>query len=149
MGVNTNKECVVQKWMFELSWKEQTVSLSALRGCDSVGKHDISKKIVRRLRGTILHNAGADCNTEFMRTNITAEEVFDFSKNIDAYPVHFLLHLIHASEIIGYCCPNWRDGDFFSDLYITLVRAFHMEPESKESMHERLSDGVDTICHKT
>jgi len=42
--------CVVQKWVFtdNISLKQQTVLLSALRGCDGQSKYDISKKFVRK-----------------------------------------------------------------------------------------------------
>lgn len=90
--------------------------MSALRGCDGVGKNDISKKIVRRIRNAVLHNAGPD-SSEFMDCNISDEEIYSFSKNIDAYPVHFLLHLIHASEVIGYTCTDETDAEFFRNFY--------------------------------
>ena len=148
MGVNLKNTCVMKPWTYKLSWKEQTVLLSALRGCDSVGKNDITKKIVRKLRSVVLNNAGAE-DSEFMRDDIGSDELYAFSKNIDAYPVHFLLHLIHASEVVGYCYENTKEACFFINLYFLLVDAFHMLPESKGKMHQRLSDGVETCCHKT
>lgn len=36
---------VVKLWVSELSFKQQTVLLSALRGCDGRSKKDISKAI--------------------------------------------------------------------------------------------------------
>jgi hypothetical protein len=140
--------CVMKEWTFKLSWKEQTVLISALRGCDGIGKHDISKKIVRRIRNVVLNNAGTE-KGEFMRSEVTEQEIYEFSKNIDAYPVHFLLHLIHASEVIGYCCNVEKDRKFFKEFYNIMVSSFHMIPESKEQMHLRLEDGSDTCCHKT
>lgn len=148
MGVNTGHVPVIKPWVHSLSWKEQTVVLSALRGCDSVGKNDISKKIVRRIRGAVLHNAGPD-GSEFMDCNISEEEIYGFCKNIDAYPVHFLLHLIHASEVIGYTCSDKTEAGFFKGFYFRMVDAFHMVPESAGDMHKRLADGVETCCHKT
>lgn len=148
MGYNKNREPVTQPWTWQLSWKEQTVLLSALRGCDNIGKHDVSKKIVRKIRKTVLQNAGTE-QAEFMSADITEKEVYDFSKNIDAYPVHFLLHLIHASEVIGYCHPDMKIKTFFQNFYDTMVNAFHMKPETEAEMHKRLEDGTDTCCHKT
>lgn len=148
MGMNIDKTSVMKPWTYELSWKEQTVLISALRGCDAVGKNDISKKIVRRIRNVVLNNAGPD-NSEFMDSQISDNELYDFSKNIDSYPVHFLLHLIHASEVIGYCCTDINEATFFKSFYYRMVDAFHMKPESESDMHIRLSDGVETCCHKT
>lgn len=144
----SKNKCVMKEWTYKLSWKEQTVLISALRGCDGVGKHDISKKIVRRIRSAVLNNAGTkEC--EFMHSEITEQEIKDFSKNIDAYPIHFLLHIIHASEVIGYCCSIEKEKQFFREFYNIMVSSFHMMPESEECMHLRLKDGVDTCCHKT
>lgn len=144
---------VVKPLVSTVSWKAQTVLFSAIRGCDAVGKNDISKKIIRKLRRAILFNAGPE-SSEFMTSNITEKELYEFSKNIDAYPVHFLLHLIHASEIIGYCNNGDNENDivdkeFFMNFYLMMVKAFHMEPESYQTMKFRLRDGVETCCHKT
>lgn len=83
MGVNTDNIPVIKPWVCSLSWKEQTVLLSALRGCDGVGKNDISKKIIRRVRNTVLHNAGPD-GSEFMDCDISDEEIYGFGeKNLE------------------------------------------------------------------
>lgn len=148
-GEVSKNRSVMKDWTTMLSWKAQTVLISSIRGCDAVGKNDISKKIIRKLRATVLNNAGPE-GAEFITSDITESELYDFSKNIDAYPVHFLLHLIHACEIIGY--EYYEDEDvqkFFMDFYHMMVSSFHMEPESREKMHERLKDGVETCCHKT
>ncbi len=44
---------VVKYWITELSWKQQTVILSALRGCDGKSKEDISKPVTRFFRHLI------------------------------------------------------------------------------------------------
>lgn len=144
---NSNNKCVMQDWVLNLSWKQQAVLLSAIRGCDGVGKNDLSKKFVRKLRSVVLKNAGAP-GCEFMESYIPPQEVYEFSKGFDAYPIHFLLHLIHAYEIVGYCYEG-DDREFFENFYKTMVRAFHMKPERIEEMHYRLRDGVDTVCHKS
>ena len=148
MGVNVNGISVLKSLVHQLSWKEQTVLISAIRGCDVVGKNDISKKIVRKLRNVVLNNAGPD-GCEFMECDISDEELYNFSKNIDAYPVHFLLHIIHASEIVGYCCDDEEEKNFFKNFYYKMVDAFHMRPENEEDMHKRLMDGSETCCHKS
>lgn len=148
-GETVENRSVMKNWTTRLSWKAQTVLISSIRGCDAVGKNDISKKIIRKLRATVLNNAGPE-GAEFITSDITESELYDFSKNIDAYPVHFLLHLIHACEIIGYEYHEDEDTkQFFMYFYLMMVSAFHMEPESREQMKMRLKDGVETCCHKT
>lgn len=71
------------------------------------------------------------------------------NKQIDRYPVHFLLHIIHAAEVIGFNHPDPNEAEFWKAFYYNMVQAFHMYPETKEQNNFRLRDGVDTCCHKT
>lgn len=148
MGVNTNRRCVIKEWAWSLSWKQQAVLLSALRGCDTADKHDISKPFIRRLRGVVLHN-GATENAEFMSANIAEQDIYDFTKALDKYPIHFILHLVHAAEVIGYNYPDPKERAWWYHLYTEFVHAFHMNVETKAENDTRLRDGVETCCHKT
>ena len=112
-------------------------------------KNDLSKKLIRGLRGVILYNADANGNSDFMKNDLTDEELYTFSKDIDKYPIHFLLHLIHAAEIIGYFHPDPQISNWWKEFYLLMVSGFHMYPETKEQNIERLKDGTDTCCHKT
>ena len=149
MGMNTEGRPVIQEWAWKLSWKQQAVMLSALRGCDMADKEDPAKPFCRRLRGAVLLSGGADDNCEFMRSDIGLDDIIKFTKQIDRYPVHFLLHLIHAAEVIGFNHPEKTEADFWRAFYHNMVQAFHMYPETKEQNDFRLRDGVDTCCHKT
>lgn len=149
MGVNYEGRPVIKEWAWKLSWKQQAVLLSALRGCDMADKEDPAKPFCRRLRGAILESGGADDNCEFMRNDVTLDDIVKFTKQIDRYPVHFLLHLIHAAEVIGYNHPYKSEAFFWNAFYNNMVQAFHMVPETKEQNDFRLRDGVDTCCHKT
>lgn len=139
---------VVKEWISNLSLKQQTVLLSALRGCDTVDKHDVSKLFIRKLRSVILNNA---CPNEgdFMQDTVTDEVIYNFTKSLDKYPFHFLMHFIHAVEIIGYKHPDENTKLWWNNLYKTIVNSFHMNIETEEQCDYRLRDGVPTICHKT
>lgn len=149
MGVNINNRPVIKEWAWKLSWKQQAVMLSALRGCDMADKEDPAKPFCRRLRGAILESGGANDNPEFMRSDIDLTDIAKFTKQIDRYPVHFLLHIIHAAEVIGFNHPDSNEAEFWKAFYYNMVQAFHMYPETKEQNDFRLRDGVDTCCHKT
>lgn len=149
MGMNTQNKPVIQEWVWSLSWKQQAVLLSALRGCDTADKEDMTKPFCRKLRRDILENGGAEDSCEFMRISIDSEDIFKFTKAFDRYPVHFLLHLIHAAEVLGYNHPHPAERAFWHLFYTSMVNAFHMYPETKEQNDLRLKDGVDTCCHKT
>lgn len=148
MGMNTENRCVVKEWVWPLSWKQQVVLLSALRGCDTADKYDMSKPFIRKLRNVVLHN-GANEDAEFMTADITNQDIYNFTKSLDKYPIHFILHLIHAAEVVGYNHHDREIADFWCHVYLEFVRAFHMNIETKAENDFRLRDGVETCCHKT
>lgn len=148
------KKSVIQEWMNELSWKQQTVVLAALRGCDGVHKEDPSKFVHKYMRACVLENAGTT-NTPFMKANYNEYDderlynerfnrVKKFCRNIDAYPTHYILHFMHAAEIIGYNHPMENVARFWRETYLLFVNAMHLQPETKESNMFRLLDGVDS-----
>ena len=149
MGMNPGNVPVIQEWAWKLSWKQQAVLMSALRGCDMADKEDPAKPFCRRLRGAVLRSGGADDACEFMRADIGLEDIMKFTKQIDRYPIHFILHLVHAAEVVGFNHPAESEAKFWSAFYHNMVQAFHMYPETKEQNDFRLRDGVDTCCHKT
>lgn len=134
---------VVQDWLSELSWKQQTVVLCIMRGCDGQPKDDVSKLIVRTIRSVILHNAGTE-NSPFMQDRVTVDDVMKYSKDMDKYPVHFVMHICFACEIIGFKHPDPEIRDMFSEFYHIIVRALHLKPETEQECDIRLYDGVDT-----
>lgn len=139
------KGSVVQEWLSgpKISWKQQTVVLSALRGCDGQSKYDLSKKMTRKLRSVILHNAGAK-NTTFMRDTMTLEEVREMAEDSDKYPIHYYMHMCHACEVIGFKHPDGEIRSWFHEAYLIIVDALHLRPETEEECDDRLRDGVNT-----
>lgn len=136
------KPCsVVRPWLSKLSFKQQTVLLTALRGVDGKEKQDASKPFCKAMRMTILQNASPGLGT-FMQFTISAEDVLKFSENIDHYPVHWILHFIHAAEIIGYHCPYPQLAHWWMNFYRIMVDAMHLRPEPLEALEERLADMV-------
>jgi len=133
-------ESVVQSWLQTMSLKQQTVVLCALRGCDGLPKEDQSKALVRWIRGRVLKDAhdGAGDKT-FMRDSdwIDARE---FTRNMDHYPVHWLLHVLHAMQLIGNHHPTPSVRDFAHVFYVVVVDAMHLIPEYMEANDERLRD---------
>lgn len=136
---------VVQDWLGSdnISLKQQTVVLSALRGCDGQSKHDISKKFIRKIRGVVLVNAATD-QTTFMQNIMTLKDVREFAEDCDKYPIHFVMHLCHCCEVIGFKHPKSIVQHWFQQAYLTIVDALHLKPESEAECDSRLIDGVDT-----
>ena len=136
---------VVKEWLSgnDISWKQQTVVLSSLRGCDGQSKYDLSKKLTRQLRSAILYNAAA-ADTTFMRDTMTLEEVRKLAEDSDKYPIHYYMHALHACEIIGFKHPDNKIREWFNGAYLIMVDALHLKPETEEECDYRLRDGVNT-----
>lgn len=139
---------VIQSWTTTLTWKMQTVLMSSLRGCDTVSKNDTSKQFTRFIRNAFLKNAG-EPNSEFITHKLSDDVIYAFSKEFDQYPIHYILHLMNAFEIIAYKHPDLYTAELAYKVYETMVHAFHMNIEDVSEMNFRLRDGVDTCCHKT
>jgi hypothetical protein len=141
----------VRKWVTEIPWMQQGVLFSALRGCDGLPHNDVSKIIIRGYRNTILKPA--HFSGSFLGMIPLGEDLVKamnaFSGNFDKYPMHFLTHLAHASEIIGYKHPNKEVRDVWEKFYVDIVRRMHLYPESKIQMEERLKDDSDTVANST
>lgn len=131
-------DSVVRPWLANLSFKQQTVLLTALRGYDGVNKEDKSKPLVKCLRATILHNA--DSSSGFMVPKISSWDVTQFFEDAHHYPSHWLLHFIHAAEIVGYNHPHALMRSWWMHVYMSACNMLHVNPETHEQCNERLRD---------
>jgi hypothetical protein len=115
--------------------------MSCIRGCDAVEKDDPSKLLVRCLRGVIL-NSFDPKPTSFIE-NVDDDELYrrmtDVLKNHDHYPVHYILHLLHGAEIVGFKHPDTDTRDRWWWFYRNLVKCFHLTPEIEVDLDARLS----------
>jgi hypothetical protein len=53
-------------------------------------------------------------------------------------PLHWIMHLTHGFQIVGYYHPEPQHKQQALDIYLRFVRSFHLKSESKEDMDERL-----------
>ncbi len=150
---------VLQEWLSELPLREQGVLVLALRGPDGVRKEGGAKNLVRALRGCIMitgatgkpllpgENMPEDNFMEMYRVGHPNEEPWaeasrEFFREWDTYNVHWLLHFLHAAEILGYRHPDERIRQRWRSLYFRSAMAkCHMGVESKDVMMDRLKDG--------
>ncbi len=131
---------VVQEWMSgdNISWKQQTVILTALRGCDSFS-NQLMEKIKKKLRNTVLKNAGAS-NQSFMSEGMSLDDVYKFTQDCDKAPNHYHMHVLHAFEIIGYKHPDFEIREWFMSAYSIMVDSMHVRPETEKQCDARLAD---------
>lgn len=139
----SNNKSVVQDWLFEnCSYKQQTVVLCALRGCDGLIKGNPTKVFSRTLRNYVLKNA--DNSTTFMYNDkITEKQKKEFIDYLDSLPIHYITHLAHAIEIVSFHHPNYDVRKMWKDIYLLICNNFHMNPETKEQNIIRLSDNIE------
>ena len=76
----------------------------------------------------------------FLSTDLTWDEISTFLKDWDQYPTHFMHHLLHASEVLHYKCPDAGMARRFGEVYRGLIANLHVNPETEAQMDARLGD---------
>jgi len=127
---------VLQDWMGELPWKQQSVILSSLRGPDEIRPPAI-KVVNRWLRGITQNNA--DTSTEYMR-ELPMPSVKELAGELEYTTIHYFTHLLHGLEIIGYHHPDEEIARTARGYYLGLVDDLHLNPENRENLDRRLVD---------
>lgn len=137
---------VLQDWLMQLGLRHQGCVINAMRGCDTAPKDDPSKLLTRCLRYEVLHCHNGDpakavSYIEKVDDDTLKQRMVAFLKNCDHYPQHYVAHLLHAAQIVGYKKPSapwlW--------FYKKLVNGLHLNPESEEQLDERLNANEDTF----
>ncbi len=129
---------VLQDWMGELPWKQQSVILSSLRGPDTHRPENV-KKVTRWLR--VITQNNADSSTDYMK-DIGLPEFEPLRTELEFCTVHYFCHLMHTFEIIGYNHPDRSIRETSRDFYYGLVNALHLNPEVKDQLEKRLADKI-------
>lgn len=128
---------VLREWVFELPFRMQSVLMSAMRGCDTARKDDNSKSITRALRPILCNNADPS-NTFMGKPKPPADETRQFLWDMDSYPTHFIAHLMHAAEIVGYKHPDAELRGWWLGFYHDVVKGLHLNPETEDQLDVRL-----------
>lgn len=156
------KSSVLQEWVQELPFMQQSVLISAVRGPDGMVKNHPSKMLCRWFRRCVLlsafdkkaltnpYEAGGGSYTGPSVSQDTFnpdrwEEAMDgrvkeYLDNIDDLPFHFHLHLLHAIEIVGYKHSDERIREWWYKTYCRLAHDMHLVTEDKGSLDARLND---------
>jgi hypothetical protein len=156
---------VMQEWTADLPFMQQTVLISAVRGCDGMRKYHEAKPLMRWYRRCILLSAfdgraltdpfetgggsftgpvaGEFITTAYQKQQAMDQAVDGFLVARDEVPLHFYSHTMHAFQILGYKYPGQETREFWHDVYMRMVNAFHLRPESEDDMDTRLGDDMD------
>ena len=144
---------VQQIWATALPLQQQSVLLLALRGADGTPKHHPHKAVQRAYRASVLVAAKygrplrwGEKADSFMGLDHFADRGLwecdrtDFFGACDELPSHFVSHLMHGAEILGYKHPDERFRDRWREFYLSLVSSLHLQPETEAQMDARLGD---------
>lgn len=137
----------LKKWVTEVPWMQQGVLVAGIRGCDGLPKEDVSKIIVRGYRALILKSAKGE-GSFLARTPSNTELILamkQFCQDIDHYSLHFMLHVMHAAEIVGYKHPDRTPRIIWNEFYLELCKTLHVFPESELTMDNRLKDDPEMV----
>jgi len=63
----------------------------------------------------------------------------NFVDDHDVYPMHWLMHIVHAFEILGYKHPTYKDRQRCLWFYELLAHCFHLFKETEIEMDLRLN----------
>lgn len=155
---------VTQQWTHTLTFMQQTVLLTAVRGPDGSPKYGPTKMLLRWYRrctllssldnGVVLTDPFDSNGGSFMGPSVPSSVlprgvgwqphmdnvVSDYLRELDALPHHFQLHLMHAAEIVGYKHPDRAIRAWWHKTYLRLVHDMHLWPETEAQMDRRLGD---------
>ena len=152
---------VTQNWVHGLTFMQQTVLLTAVRGPDGIPKYGAIKMLLRWYRRCLLlssldgcilttpydHRGGSFMGPSYQPTSLQHDWrplmdgiLSEYLKDLDGIPHHFQLHLLHAFEIVGYKHPDIKIRSWFRAAYERLVHDMHLWPETEEELDYRLGD---------
>lgn len=154
---------VTQEWTHRLTFMQQTVLLTAIRGPDGTPKYGPTKMLLRWYRRCLLVSSLDGCVLDnpydlrggsFMGPSLLGpaqtawfagmdQVVSDYLRELDGLPHHFQMHFMHAAQIMGYKHTSAHHAIWWLAVYNRLVKDFHLLPESEEALDFRLGDSRD------
>ncbi len=129
---------VLQPWVEKLSWKTQSALMTAVRGSDT-NYNEETRLLCRFFRRCILKDADID-GTFIKHGEMFNPNTVNIKKLFEYLPVHFVGHLMHGLQIIGYLCPYEDRRRFAYRMYYMYCQVMHCEVEKKVAMEFRLID---------
>ena len=137
---------VLQDWLMGIGLRHQGVVLSAVRGCDTLPKHHPVKRFTGALRCDTLVSFSPNPSSFFKQ--VERPEFTDLlaALDLDELPLHYVMHLLHAAEVLAYYHPDRNRADCWQMFYLRVVKKLHLNPETKEQMDVRLNASEDVFA---
>jgi len=142
--------CSLRKWFCDLSWMQQGVLMSAFRNVDGAHQEGPYKILVRGVRAACIKSARSEGSFNARRPDHKKllEAASDFVNYGNQLPLHFVTHLVHAAEVIGYTHPDKVTSFVWENIYITLVHSMHLNTETKDQFLRRLKDDPEQVSRE-
>jgi hypothetical protein len=148
------RDSIVREWVEKLPARMQGTLFTCVRGADDVERDDVIKELARKFRGVILYCH--DPNPKTFSYPIDYENVTQLisilaemkviAKSHDHYPHHYLMHLIHCAEIVGYYHPHPVCKQVWNEFYDRMCHKMHMTPETEYDCRMRLTADEETFA---
>lgn len=146
-GVNGDySRCVLQPWVMDLPLREQGGLLTAVRGCDLTPKRPLDspeRRIVSLIRGAFMVPADPrETDREpgtFMSLKMFKKGEFKPS-SLGHYPLHWVTHVMHACETIGYRHPDYETQQQWQRIYMLFCDSLHVPYEQFDDYVRRMSE---------
>lgn len=134
---------VVQDWLAELPWKQQSILFSGLRGPDAPNVPHV-KAVNRWMRTVTQYNA--DPSKDYMKQS-AQPDLLDVCNELEFLPVHYVHHFADALAVIAYGHPVMAVASYAARLHYRIAEElFHFKPEPRrifELRHRDKPDGRD------
>lgn len=141
---------VLQEWVSDLTFMQQSVLISAVRAPDTLRKTHPAKLLMRWYRRCVMvcafdriehRTPDEPCGGKYTGAIEDVDALAqEYQVNVDELPHHFHLHLLHAAEIIAYHHPVSSVAAWWNGFYRRGVNDMHLGIESPNEMDERLGD---------
>jgi len=144
MSLKNPKRSVLQDWVMELPLREQGTLLTCVRGCDLTPKWPLdstARTLVAFLRnGFMVPCDPREVDSEPGCFFSSAPPGFWKASELGHYPLHWVTHILHASEVLGYRHPVLETRMMYLAIYKKIVRSLHLSVESMNHFERRLSE---------
>lgn len=139
---------VLQDWVMELPLRFQGALLVAMRGCDLAPKYGPDGEVLKSPERHLVQWLRWCVMTPADPREVEVPGSFfnwDFPRDLKPsafghYPLHFVMHVVHALEIVAYHHRIRNRREQASELYNRFVHSFHLNPESQEQLWARLTE---------
>lgn len=137
---------VLQDWVMELPRREQGTLLTGVRGCDVTPKlplDSVERRLVGAIRCAFMNPAdprevGVEPGCFFIPE--PPDPATWKASELGHYPLHWVSHVMHCAEIVGYRHPDAKVAAKWRAIYRKIVHSLHLNIESRDEVIARLSE---------